>query len=310
MIRTIFMGTPEIAVPTLQALLAHSDFDVAGVVTQPDRKAGRGRKLKPSPVKEAALAAGVLTILQPARLREYQAFQALAALEPELIVVTAYGQILRPEVLTLPPRGCINVHASLLPRWRGASPITAAILAGDPQTGVTIMQMDPGMDTGPILTQRAETIRTDDDAVSLSERLGRLGAELLMETLPCYLDGKIRPKPQPEAGVTLCRLVKKEHARIDWARPAVEIERMVRAYQPWPGAFTTWQGQNLKIGAATATEGEAEPGRVIAREKKAAVGTGSGLLVIEKAQLPGKRMLDIRDFLRGRPDLIGARLGE
>ena len=310
MIRTIFMGTPEIAVPTLQALLAHSDFDVAGVVTQPDRKAGRGRKLKPSPVKEAALAAGVLTILQPARLRDHQAFQALAALEPELIVVTAYGQILRPEVLNLPPRGCINVHASLLPRWRGASPITAAILAGDPQTGVTIMQMDPGMDTGPILTQRAETIRADDDAVSLSERLGRLGAELLMETLPCYLEDKIQPKPQPEAGVTLCRLVKKEHARIDWTRPAVEIERMVRAYQPWPGAFTTWQGQNLKIGAATATEGEAEPGRVITREKKAAVGTGSGLLVIEKAQLPGKRMLDIRDFLRGRPDLIGARLGE
>jgi methionyl-tRNA formyltransferase len=310
MIRTIFMGTPEIAVPTLRALLTHPDFDVVGVVTQPDRKAGRGRKLKPSPVKEAALAAGVPAILQPARLRDPDAFQNLAALEPELIVVTAYGQILRPEVLDLPGHGCINVHASLLPRWRGASPITAAILAGDPQSGVTIMQMDPGMDTGPILTQRAESIRPDDTSASLGERLGRLGAELLIETLPCYIEGEIQPKPQPEAGVTLCRLVKKEHARIDWTRPAIEIERMVRAYQPWPGAFTTWQGQNLKIGAATAIEGEAEPGRVIAREKKAAVGTGSGLLIIDKAQLPGKKMLNIGDFLRGRPDLIGAKLGK
>jgi len=304
------MGTPEIAVPTLQALLAHPDFDVAGVVTQPDRKAGRGRKLKPSPVKEAALAAGVPTILQPAKLREPEAFQALAALEPELIVVTAYGQILKPEVLDLPRYGCINVHASLLPRWRGAPPITAAILAGDPHTGVTIMQMDPGMDTGPILAQRAEGIRPDDTTASLSERLGRLGAELLVETLPCYLEGKIQPKPQPAEGVTLCRLVKKEHARIDWTRPAVEIERMVRAYQPWPGAFTTWQGQTLKIGKASVAEGEAEPGRVIAWGTKAAVGTGAGLLIIERAQLPGKKMLDIRDFLRGRPDLIGAQLGE
>jgi methionyl-tRNA formyltransferase len=303
------MGTPEIAVPTLQALLAHPDFDVAGVVTQPDRKAGRGRKLKPSPVKEAALAAGVPTILQPAKLREPEAFQALAALEPELIVVTAYGQILKPEVLDLPRYGCVNVHASLLPRWRGASPITTAILAGDPQTGVTIMQMDPGMDTGPILAQRAEGIRPDDTTASLSERLGRLGAELLAETLPCYLEGKIQPKPQPAEGVTLCRLVKKEHARIDWTRPAVEIERMVRAYQPWPGAFTTWSGQTLKIGKASVAEGEAEPGRVIAWGKKAAVGTGAGLLIIERAQLPGKKMLDIHDFLRGARNLVGARLG-
>ena len=303
------MGTPEIAVPTLQALLAHPDFDVAGVVTQPDRKAGRGRKLKPSPVKEAALAAGVPTILQPAKLREPEAFQALAALEPELIVVTAYGQILKPEVLDLPRYGCINVHASLLPRWRGASPITTAILAGDPQTGVTIMQMDPGMDTGPILAQRAEAIRPDDTTASLSERLGRLGAELLVETLPCYLEGKIQPKPQPAEGVTLCRLVKKEQARIDWTRPAVEIERMVRAYQPWPGAFTTWSGQTLKIGKASVAEGEAEPGRVIAWGKKAAVGTGAGLLIIERAQLPGKKMLDIHDFLRGARNLVGARLG-
>ena len=308
MIKTVFMGTPDIAVPSLQALLAHPDFEVTGVVTQPDRKAGRGRKLKPSPVKEVALAAGVKTILQSPRLREASSFAALAALKPELIVVAAYGQILRPEVLALPRYGCINLHASLLPRWRGASPITAAILAGDPQTGVTIMQMDAGMDTGPILTQRAEAIRPEDDTASLSDRLGQLGADLLMETLPCYLAGEIAPKSQPETGATLCRLIKKKQARIDWTRPAVEIERMVRAYRPWPGAFTTWQGKTLKIGAASVAEGEAEPGRVIACGKKAAVGTGSGLLVIEKAQLPGKKMLDIRDFLRGRPDFIGAKL--
>ena len=309
MIRTVFMGTPEIAVPSLQALLAHPEFQVVGVVTQPDRKAGRGRKLQQSPVKQLASAHDI-PILQPHRLREPEAFQALAALEPELIVVTAYGQILRPEVLELPRYGCVNVHASLLPRWRGASPITAAILAGDPITGVTIMQMDEGMDTGPILSQRAESIRPDDTTATLGERLGILGAELLMETLPCYVEGKIQPKPQPTTGVTKCRLVKKAHARIDWQRPAIEIERMVRAYQPWPGAYTFWKGKMLKIGKATTAEGEAKPGHVIAWEKGAAIGTGAGLLIPQALQLPGKKMLEIEVFLRGKPDFIGAELGE
>ena len=303
--RIVFMGSPAFAVPTLRALAAA--YPVVGVVTQPDRPAGRGRKVTPPPVKEAAQALG-LPVMQPRRLKAPEAMEQLRVWAPDLIVVAAYGQILRPAVLSLPRHGCLNVHASLLPRWRGASPITAAILAGDPQTGVTIMQMDAGMDTGPILTQRAEAIRPEDDAASLSDRLGRLGADLLMETLPCYLEGKIRPKPQPKTGITLCRLIKKEQARIDWTRPAVEIERMVRAYRPWPGAFTTWQGKTLKIGAASVAEGEAEPGRVVAWGKQAAVGTGSGLLVIEKVQLPGKKMLDIRDFLRGRPDFIGAKL--
>ena len=304
------MGTPEIAVPSLQTLLQAPNLDVVGVVTQPDRRAGRGRKLKPSPVKQAALDAGVPTILQPVRLREASAFEALAALEPELIVVTAYGQILRPQVLDLPRYGCINVHASLLPRWRGASPITAAILAGDPQTGVTIMQMDAGMDTGPILSQRAESILPHDTSASLGERLGRVGAELLGGMLDCYLAGRITPYPQPEAGATVCRLIKKEHARIDWQRPAVEIERMVRAYWPWPGAFSTWQGKRVKIGAAQVAAGEAEPGRVVAWSKKAAVGTGAGLLVIEQIQVPGKRMMAVEDFLRGHGGFLGVLLGE
>ncbi len=310
MIRTVFMGTPEIAVPTLQALLAHPDFQVVGVVTQPDRRAGRGRKLTFPPVKQAALAAGVPTILQPERLRHPDAFAALAALEPELIVVTAYGQILRPQVLALPKHGCINVHASLLPRWRGASPITAAILAGDPITGVTIMQMDEGMDTGPILSQRSEVILPEDTTGTLAQRLGHLGAELLMETLPCYLEGRITPKPQPEAGVTLCRLVKKAHARIDWHQPAQVIERMVRAYQPWPGAFTFWQGQRLKIGAARVAAGQAPPGHVIPWDHEAAVGTGQGVLVLRKVQLPGKKMLPIDAFLRGHPDFLSAQLND
>ncbi len=308
MIRTIFMGTPDIAVPSLQALLEHPEFDVVGVVTQPDRRAGRGRKLTLSAVKAFALAAGIETILQPARLRDPDAVEALAKLNPDLIVVVAYGQILRPNVLSLPRHGCINVHASLLPRWRGASPITAAILAGDPITGVTIMRMDEGMDTGPILSQQAEIIQPQDTTATLSDRLGRLGATLLIETLPCYLEGKISPRPQDHEHATICRLIKKEHARIDWTRPAIEIERMVRAYQPWPIAHTTWKGKILKIGAASVAKGHAEPGQVIPWQRKAAVGTGQDLLVIEQAQLPGKKMLAIADFLRGRPDFLGAKL--
>ncbi len=310
MIRTVFMGTPEIAVPSLQMLLTSSTYDVVGVVTQPDRKAGRGRKLKPSPIKQVALEAGVPTILQPRRLREATAFEALAALQPELIVVTAYGQILRPEVLALPRYGCINVHASLLPRWRGASPIAAAILAGDAQTGVTLMQMDKGMDTGPILSQRAESIRPDDTSITLGERLGRAGAELLGGVLSCYLAGSIQPYPQTEQGATVCRLIKKEHARIDWQRPAQEIERMVRAYQPWPGAFSWWQGQMVKIGAARVVAGTAKPGQVMGVDGGAAVGTGRDLLFIEALQIPGKRMMAIADFLRGRSGFVGSFLGD
>ena len=309
MIRTVFMGTPDFAVPSLQALLDHPGFAVIGVVTQPDRRAGRGRKMKFSPVKEVALAAGV-AVLQPRRLREPEAFDQLAALEPDLIVVAAYGQILRPNVLALPTFGCINVHASLLPRWRGASPINAAILAGDPLTGSTIMRMDEGMDTGPILAQAAEPIRPDDTAGSLHDRLAQQGATLLASTLPCYLGGQLSPRPQPDAGATLCRLLKKEHARIDWTLPAGRIERMVRAYDPWPGAFTTWSGQHLKIGAARVIEGAVEPGRVVMWGEDIAVGTGAGLLALDQVQLAGKKMMNIEDFLRGRPELVGARLDQ
>jgi methionyl-tRNA formyltransferase len=304
-VRTVFMGTPDFAVPSLQALLADPAYQVVGVITQPDRAAGRGRELRASPVKQVALAAG-LPVLQPERLREPAAFAELAALAPELIVVAAYGQILRPEVLALPRFGCINVHASLLPRWRGAAPIAAAILAGDAVTGVTIMLMDAGMDTGPILAQEAEPIHPDDTAATLGARLARLGAELLIRTLPAYLAGRLRPRPQPEEGITICRPLTKEQGRIDWTWPAAHIARMVRAYDPWPGAYTTWKGQSLKILAATTAPGQAPPGHVLAWGQGAAVGTAADLLVLRMVQPANRPPMRIEAFCRGRPDFIGA----
>ncbi len=306
--RVIFMGTPEFSVPSLAALV-EDGYQVVGVVTQTDRPAGRGRKVTQSPVKRYALAHG-LKVLQPTTLRKPEPVAELAALEPDLIVVAAYGKILPPEVLALPTKGCINVHASLLPRHRGASPIAAAILAGDTVTGSTIMLMDEGMDTGPILAQATMPIRPDDTAGTLGERLARQGAELLSATLPMWLAGEIEPQPQPEEGVTICRLIRKEHGRIDWTRPAVEIERMVRAYQPWPGAYTFWQGRLLKVLRAHVAEGDAEPGLVVPWEEGAAVGTGQGLLVLDEVQLAGRRALPIADFLRGQRAILGVRLGD
>jgi len=305
--RVIFMGTPEFSVPTL-AMLVEEGYDVVGVVTQPDRPAGRGRKVTQSPVKQFALSHG-LQVLQPDTLRKPEVVAELAALRPDVIVVAAYGKILPPKVLSIPPKGCINVHASLLPRHRGASPIAAAILAGDAITGTTIMLMDEGMDTGPILAQATMEVRPDDTAGTLGERLARQGAELLAATLPMWLAGEITPQPQPEEGATVCRPIRKEQGRIDWTRPAVEIERMVRAYHPWPGAFTFWEGRLFKIVRAHVAGGSAAPGEVIPWEEGAAVGTGDGLLVLDEVQLAGRRAMPISDFLRGQRAILGARLG-
>ncbi len=304
--RVIFMGTPEFAVPTL-AMLVEEGYELVAVVTQPDRPAGRGRELTPSPVKRYALAHG-LPVLQPETLRPPETVAELAALRPDVIVVAAFGMILRPAVLAIPPKGCLNVHASLLPRHRGASPISAAILAGDPVTGVTIMLMDEGMDTGPILAQATTEIRPDDTAGTLGERLARQGADLLAATLPMWLAGEIHPQPQPAEGATVCRPLRKEQGQIEWMRPAVEIERMVRAYQPWPGAFTFWRGQRLKILRSRAVEGVAEPGVVIPWGEGAAVGTGEGLLALDEVQLAGRRAVRIAEFLRGQQGILGARL--
>jgi len=312
--RIVFMGTPDFATPSLRALVEQSaanGWEVVAVVTQPDRRAGRGKKLVVSPVKQMALDYG-LPMLQPERLRKRpDAVEELRALAPDLFVVAAYGLILPAEVLEIPQFGCINVHASLLPAYRGASPITAAILDGLDETGVTIMLMDEGMDTGPVLHQVAQPIRADDTAATLSARLAEQGAAALVETLPRWLQGEIAPMNQDElpGEPSVCRLIKKRDGLIDWSRSAVYIERMTRAYTPWPGAFTRWRGQNFKILQAAVIEGEARPGAVVMTDQGVAVGSGEGLLLLKWVQPAGKRAMDIRSFLNGAPEFVGGVLG-
>ncbi len=306
----VFMGTPDFAVPTLQTLIETQE--VAGVVTQPDRPAGRGRQTRPSAVKVAAEKADI-PVYQPASLRSEEAAAPIRHWRPDIIVVAAFGQILRPHLLGLPPHGCLNVHASLLPRWRGASPIQHAIMAGDAETGVTLMQMDEGMDTGPTYVERATAIRADDTAASLHDRLAELGAIMVGECLDAIVSGRLTPQPQDESRVTYAPLIKKEDGRLDWKRSAGELDRHIRAMTPWPGAFTTWRGNHLKVMQAFPVQKRlpwAEPGTLVAYGDTAAVRTGDGGLELGKVQLAGKRQMNIRDFLRGQPDIIGSRLGE
>ncbi|MCZ7552864.1 MAG: methionyl-tRNA formyltransferase [Anaerolineales bacterium] len=296
----VFMGSPEFAAPVLRAL--NDRYRLAGVVTQPDRPSGRGRTLKPPPVKELALELR-LPFIQPRRLREPEAMDQLRCWAPDLIVVAAFGQILRQEVLDLPPLGCVNVHASLLPRWRGAAPIQAAILHGDAQTGVTIMCLDAGIDTGAMLTQRATPIGRDETAGELSQRLAVLGAELLIETLPDYLSGRVVPQPQDDSFATYASTLNKEDGKLDFHRPAAELERQVRAFQPWPGAFFDWHGTLVKVRRAAVTGDQTGPiqppgGRVVYQEKPA-ICTGEGLLVLEEIQPAGKRSMSGSEFLQG-----------
>ncbi len=310
MARIVFMGSPDFAVPSLEALARTQQ--VVGVVTQPDRPAGRGSRLRLPPIKTTAQALG-LPIFQPQTLRTADGLAQLKAWEPEVIVVAAFGQILTADVLNLPPHGYLNLHASLLPRWRGAAPVAAAILAGDEVTGITVMRMDAGVDSGPILAQREEPIRPDDTTGSLLDRLAQLGAGLLVETLPPYLAGDLVGQPQPEEGITYCHLLEKEDGRLDWARPAIELGRQVRAVTPWPGAFTIWHGQRLKVLRATPLpdwRGPQPPGTVIALEDGAAVATGEGALRLLRIQRAGKKALSIQTFLRGQRDFTGAVLGE
>jgi methionyl-tRNA formyltransferase len=314
MARVVFMGTPDFAVPTLMALADASAVDVVGVITQPDRRAGRGQRLLLSSVKQAALARD-LPLFQPRSLRTAEAMAQLVTWAPDVIVVAAFGQILRQDVLELPPFGCLNVHASLLPRWRGATPIPAAILAGDKITGVTIMQMDVGLDTGPILAQREEPVEPEDTWETLEPRLAQLGAELLVETLPPFLAGELLPQPQPAEGATYAGQLSKDDGLIDWSRPAVELDRQVRAFHPWPGAFTKLRGERLKLVRVVALpdwRGDAPPGTVFALngETVVAVATGEGALRLDEVQLAGRRSMDISSFLCGQRNCIGSRLGE
>ncbi len=299
--RVVFMGSPEFSVPSLQALSVH--YNVAGVVTQPDRPAGRGQTLTPPPIKALAQQLDLPTI-QPQKIRQPEAMQQLRDWKPDLIVVTAFGQILRQEVLDLPACGCVNVHASLLPRWRGAAPINAAILHGDQQSGVTIMRMDAGVDTGPLISQRATAIQPGETAISLAERLAVLGADLLVETLPGYLSGELAPQPQDEARATYVSILKKEDGELDFTLSAAELERKVRAFQPWPGTFTSWQGGLLKVQRARCVfDSEIEtglsPGEHTIYQGLPAIGTAQGLLVLEELQPAGKKPLAGKIFLQG-----------
>jgi len=304
--RVVFLGSPDFALPTLEALA--SRYALVGVLTQPDRPAGRGRVLASPPVKQAALRLGV-PILQPPRLRAPEATAALAAWNPDLIVVAAFGQILRAEVLDLPTHGCLNVHASLLPRWRGASPVPAAIRAGDPETGVTLMRMDIGMDTGPVLAHKATPISPSDTGGSLLARLAGLGASLLLETLPAYFAGALEPVPQDEAQATYAPLLRKEDGRLDFSRPAEELERQVRAFDPWPGTFLEWDGRRLAVLRANVSDAPgAAIGAVTRRGTFPAIGTARGLLVLDLVQPAGRQTVSGDAFLRGTPDFANARV--
>lgn len=308
--RLVFMGTPAFAVPFLEALA--EEYEIAAVVTQPDRPASRGRKVTPSAVKKAALA-HELPLMQPESLREQEVIDRLGELEPQVIVVVAYGQLLRSEVLNIPPAGVINVHPSLLPKYRGASPIAGALLAGEQETGVTIMLMDEGMDTGPIVAQVATEIQPSETTGVLAKRLADLGAELLLETLPDWLEGRIEPRPQDDGKATYTTLIAKEEGLIDWSLPAVEIWHRVRAFNPWPGAYTRWRGKLFKVLAAhpfPEWTGEAEPGQALELSGGVAIATGEGALFLEEVQLSGRRAMDVEDFVRGRRDFIGSVLGE
>ena len=295
-IRIVFMGSPDFSLPSLRSLA--QTYQVIGVVTQPDRASGRGRELKAPPVKLLAQELNI-PVIQPQKLREPEAKQQLQAWSPDLIVVAAFGQILKKDVLDMPRYGCINIHASLLPRWRGAAPINAAVLAGDEETGVTIMKMDVGLDTGPMLGMKSIRIKPDDTAGSLFETLSTLGADLLIETLPAYMDGKLTPQPQPEEGVTYAPMLKKENGLLDFNQPAVDLERRVRAMNPWPGAWFEWNGAMLKVHKAHVGQGKAGAGKRWVEQDQPAVGAGGGVLILDEVQPPGKKPMSGKSFLAG-----------
>jgi methionyl-tRNA formyltransferase len=306
--RVVFMGTPAFACPTLAALVA-GPHDVVGVVCQPDRPRGRGLALAPPPVKTLALEHG-LPVLQPTKVRTPEFLDSLRALAPDVIVVAAYGRILPRPVLDLPPRGCINVHASILPRHRGAAPIQHAILAGDAETGVTIMAMSEEMDAGDMLLVRRTPIAPDDTGGSLTERLSRIGAAALTDALEGIAAGTIVPTPQPAEGITFAPRIEREHTRLDWTRPAVELERTVRAFAPEPSAYTTLDGATLKVLAAEVRTGGGAPGSILeAGARGLVVATGFGALALLEVQAQGKRRMPAAAFLAGRRLAVGSCLG-
>ena len=309
-VRTIFMGTPQFAVVILEPLL-RSPYWVVAVYTQPDKPMGRGRELAWSPVKRLA-ADHKIPVIQPNTLKSVEAVEELASFKPELIIVAAFGYILPQEVLSLPKFACLNVHPSLLPQHRGPSPVAASLLHGDQVTGVTIMLMDGGMDSGPILAQREVGISPEDTTGSLTQKLAEVGVELLLETLPKWLDGKLKPQAQDESQATYTKVIASEDGKIDWHLPAVELWRRIRAYNPWPGCYTWWRGKRLKVHEAIplSEAGNGEMGKVIALPP-ASVGvvTGKGILELCQVQLEGKRQMRVGEFVRGQRSFVGSILG-
>jgi len=310
MARVVFLGTPVFGVPALEALCAR--HKVLAAVTQPDRRTGRGRRrVSISPVKERAESLGI-PLLQPRRLgRDALAIETLRTYEADLFIIAAYGQILSQRVLDIPKHGTIGIHASLLPKYRGAAPIAAAILNGDRETGVTLMLTDAGMDSGPIIAQRGVAIADTDTAQTLSDRLATTGAGLLIETIPTWLAGDIAPLAQNQAEATTVRLISKQDGEIDWSRSATEIDRRIRAYSPWPGAFCDCQGKKLSILTAHPAldwSGPDQPGTVVQTEQGVGVATAQGLLILDEVQLAGKRPMDVRQFARGRRGFVDSLL--
>ena len=309
--KVLFLGTAEFARPTLDALLA-SPHEVIGAVTQPDRPKGRGQKTIPTPVKTLALKAH-LPVHQPEKIRDPAFLKILESIKPEIMVVVAYGQILSAPVLAVPPRGCVNVHGSLLPKYRGAAPIVRAILGGETRTGITTMFMDPGLDTGPILLTEETEIGEDDTAGTLHDRLARIGARLLLRTLEGLETNTIIPTPQDPTLATLAPKIEKEEARIRWSAPARQTFNQIRAFDPWPGAFTLLAGRILKLFRPRLIEAGAQepPGTIVqASDEGLRVAASQGYLLIREAQAESRPRMRVSDFLRGNPLAAGKRLGE
>lgn len=305
----VYMGTPDFAVPALEKLAA--EHRVSCVVTQPDAVRDRGKKIKMTPVKEKALELGI-TVLQPEKIKKNEGFlEELRSFEPDLIVVAAYGQILPKEVLELPKLGCVNIHGSLLPRFRGAAPIQRAILEGEEETGITIMYMEEGLDTGAMLAKRSTPIEKKNGE-QLHDELALMGAELLMETIPKLEAGELTAQPQDDAKSTYAPMISKKDGEIDFTKSPAQIERLIRAFDPWPGAFTSYKGKLLKIWEAdiSAAENTAAPGTITGvSEKGIEISAGGGTLIARKIQLPGKKRVAVADYLKGNSIETGSVLG-
>jgi methionyl-tRNA formyltransferase len=308
--RILYLGSPAFAVAPLE-MLAAAGYEIVGVVTQPDKPAGRKRQLSPPPVKEAAQRLG-LPVLQPASLRDPAEVEQVAALRPDVGVIVAYGEILRQPMLEIPPLGYVNIHPSLLPLYRGPAPVAGAILAGERETGVTVMRLDEQMDSGPILAQATMPLLPTARTGPLTDELMRLGGRLLCDVLPRYAAGELELIPQDHSQATYTRMLNKASGAVDWSLPAQVIERMIRAYDPWPGAHTTWQGQQLKLlDAAVHADwtGTAPPGTLVGSDPGPLVATGSGALELRSVQPASKRPMQGSAWLRGQPEASGQRLG-